>query len=71
MGDSMQLVGPFGNPAASYMYWNAVYFGGEGFYWSDDTMAQVDLTLAPGQGFMIDNANGLVFDVTIDCPYTL
>ncbi len=71
-GDSMQVVGPFGNATAAYMYWNPVNLGMTGAcYWSDDTMAEVDVTFAPGQGFMIDNMNGLTFDVKIDCPYTL
>ena len=71
MGDSMQIVGPLGSAAAVYFYWNRGYFGGEGFFWSDDTMADAVVTFAPGQGFAIDNANSLTFDITIPCPYNL
>ena len=70
-GDSMQIVDPLGGPLAAYMYWNRAYFGGTGFYWSDETMADAEVTFAPGQGFTIDNANGLTFDIAIDLPYTL
>ena len=71
MGDSMQIVGPFGNPAAAYAYFNFAYFGGTGFYWTDESFQPVEVAFAPGQGFAIDNASGFTFDIKIACPYTL
>ena len=75
MGDSMQIVGPMGNAIGGYSYWvkdmdmtgtvTAPYF------WADDSFNPVSVTLEPGQGFAIDNANGLEFNITITCPYTL
>ena len=74
-GDAMQIVGPGGNPEAGYFYWDkSMDMSGTvttDFFWSDDTGFPVDVKLAPGAGICIDNANGLTFDITIDCPYSL
>ena len=69
-GDSMQIVGPLGNASAVYSYWDKSMnpAGAEaGNFWGDELGAPVDVTLAAGAGFAIDNANGLTFDITIDC----
>ena len=69
-GDSMQIVGPLGNPSAAYFYWDkSMNPNGEeaGNFWADDNLEPVDLTLAPGAGFAIDNSNGLTFDIQIEC----
>ena len=63
MGDAMQIVGPLGNAAAGYAYWNFAYFGGDGYFWCDDSMMPVDVSFDQGDGFAINNGNGLTFDV--------
>ncbi len=71
-GDSMQIVGPLGNATAAYMYYDkSMNPAGEeaGNFWGDETLAPVNVTLQPGEGFAIDNANGLVFNIEIACPY--
>ena len=69
-GDSLQIVGPLGNASETYAYWDkSMNPNGEdaGNFWADDTLMPVDVELAPGAGFAIDNSNGLVFDITIEC----
>jgi len=71
-GDSMQIVGPLGNPETMYFYWDAsIHPSGEATaaYWGDDAGAPVDVTLQPGAGFAIDNPNELTFNIEIACPY--
>ena len=72
-GDSMQIVGPLGSPAQTYVYWSdpSMDLSGKatGPFWADDTGNSVDVTLEPGAGFAIDNMNGLTFDIEIACPY--
>jgi len=68
-GDSMQIVGPLGNASEMYFYYDKTLNpDGEeaGNFWGDETGAPVDVTLAPGAGFAIDNAMGLTFDITIE-----
>ena len=72
-GDSMQIVGPLGNPSEMYFYWDSSSDPtgtATGYYWGDDAGNAVDVTLKPGDGFAIDNMNGLTFDIKIACPYT-
>ena len=71
-GDSMQIVGPLGNASTTYAYWDkSMNPNGEeaGNFWADDTLMPVDVTFQPGEGFAIDNANGLEFNIEIACPY--
>ena len=72
-GDSMQVVGPLGNAETLYAFWSdpSMDMSGKatGPFWSDDQGNSVDVTLQPGAGFAIDNANGLEFDIEIACPY--
>ena len=75
-GDMMQIVGPLGTASATYEYWDAAMYMGEGTvqgnFWSDDggnTIA--DVTLTQGAGFAIDNPNGYDFNIIIPCPFTL
>ena len=74
-GDVMQIVGPGGNSETVYFYWDkSMDMSGTvttDFFWADDTGFPVDVKLAPGAGICIDNMNGLTFDITIDCPYSL
>ncbi|MGN0852780.1 MAG: hypothetical protein ACI4Q3_05335, partial [Kiritimatiellia bacterium] len=73
-GDSMQIVGPLGNPSEAYLYYDkSMNPAGEeaGNFWGDAELNPVDVTLEPGAGFAIDNANGLTFNIVITCPYTL
>lgn len=72
-GDSMQIVGPLGNPAEMYLYWDAsIDPTGEATeaYWGDDEGNAVDVKLPAGAGFAIDNAAELEFTIKIACPYT-
>ena len=69
-GDSMQIVGPLGNASEAYSYWDPTMDpNGEATtrYWGNDACEPVDVSLAPGAGFAIDNANGNQFNITIDC----
>ena len=69
-GDSMQIVGPLGNASEMYSYYDkSLHPSGTATknYWGDDNMDPVTVTLQPGAGFAIDNANGLTFDVVIKC----
>ena len=69
-GDSMQIVGPLGSASATYAYWDkSMNPAGEdaGNFWADDTLQPVDLELAPGAGFAIDNPNGFTFNIKIKC----
>ena len=69
-GDSMQIVGPLGNASEAYFYWDkSMNPNGEdaGNFWADDNLDPIDLTLAPGAGFAIDNMNGLTFNIKIEC----
>ena len=71
-GDSMQIVGPLGSASSMYFYYDKSMnpAGAEaGNFWGDETGAPISVTLQPGAGFAIDNANGLTFDVEIACPY--
>ena len=71
-GDSMQIVGPYGNAETMYFYWDAsIHPSGEATsaYWGDETGAPVEVSLQPGAGFAIDNPNELTFDIEIACPY--
>ena len=71
-GDSLQIVGPLGNASEMYFYWDSSSDptgAATGYYWGDDAGNAVDVTLKPGDGFAIDNANGLTFDIKIACPY--
>lgn len=73
-GDSMQVVAPLGGPIASYLYYDKTMNpkGEEaGNFWGDAEMNPVDVMLNPGDGFTIDNANGLTFDIVITPPYSL
>ena len=73
-GDSMQIVGPLGNASEMYFYYDkSMNPAGEkaGNFWGDAELNPVDITLEPGFGFAIDNANGLTFNVVITCPYAL
>ena len=74
-GDSMQIVGPLGNAKESYFYW-ANYMDPtstvtKDFYWSYEDFTPVNKTLNPGDGFAIDNAAQMEFDIIIKCPYSL
>ena len=73
MGDSMQIVGPKGNPIAGYFYWvKEMDMTGTvttPYFWADETFTPVAGTLEPGAGIAIDNPNGLVFKIKIACPY--
>ena len=71
-GDSMQIVGPLGNASEIYFYLDPSMDPTKtatACYWGDDAGNAVDVTLKPGDGFAIDNANGLTFDIKIACPY--
>ena len=71
-GDTMQIVGPMGNATEMYAYWDkSMDPAGKatGYYWGDDGCNPVDVTLAPGAGFAIDNAAELEYTITIACPY--
>ena len=73
-GDSMQIVGPLGGATAMYLYYDKSMNpkGAEaGNFWGDEMGEPVDVTLNPGDGFTIDNANGLTFDIVITPPYSL
>ena len=73
-GDSMQIVGPLGGATATYLYYDkSMNPKGEaaGNFWGDDGLAPVDVSFNPGDGFTIDNANGLTFDIVITPPYSL
>ena len=67
-GDSMQIVGPLGSASEAYLYYDkSMNPAGEeaGNFWGDDSLNPVDVTLAPGAGFAIDNVNGLTFKIKI------
>ena len=69
-GDSMQIVGPLGSASEMYAYYDKTMNpAGEaaGNFWGDENLEPVDVTLAPGAGFAIDNMNALEFNITIDC----
>lgn len=69
-GDSMQIVGPLGNASEMYSYYDkSMNPAGEeaGNFWGDENIEPVNVNLAPGAGFAIDNANGLTFDIQIEC----
>ena len=71
-GDVMQIVGPLGNPEAMYCYWDPMMdpnAEATTYYWGDGEGNPVDVELAPGAGFAIDNMNALEFDIEIACPY--
>ena len=72
-GDVMQIVGPLGNASADYFFYSdpSMDLSGKatGPFWSDDSGNSVNVTLEPGAGFVIDNANGLTYDIEIACPY--
>ena len=71
-GDSLQIVGPLGNASEIYFYLDPSMDPTKtatACYWGDDAGNAVDVTLKPGDGFAIDNANGLTFDIKIACPY--
>ena len=71
-GDSMQIVGPLGNASENYAYWDpSMDPSGEAktCYWGDDSCVPVTRAFQPGDGFAIDNANGLDFNIKIACPY--
>ena len=72
-GDSMQIVGPLGNASAMYFFYSdpSMDLSGKatGPFWADDAGNSVNVTLEPGAGFAIDNANALTFDIKIVCPY--
>ncbi|MBP3406409.1 MAG: hypothetical protein J6N18_09920 [Kiritimatiellae bacterium] len=71
-GDTMQIVGPLGNASVIYLYYDkSMNPAGEeaGNFWGDAELQPVNVTLQPGSGFAIDNANGLTFDIKIACPY--
>ena len=73
-GDSMQIVGPLGGATAMYSYYDKTMNpAGEaaGNFWGDENLSPVDVTLNPGDGFTIDNMNGLTFDIVITPPYSL
>ena len=64
----MQIVGPLGSASEMYAYWDKSMnpAGAEaGNFWSDGNMNPVTLSLDPGAGFAIDNANGLAFNEEI------
>ena len=73
MGETMQIVGPMGNAIGGYAYWiQAMDMTGTvtaPYFWADDMFNPVTLSIQPGSGFAIDNANGLTFDIKIACPY--
>ena len=71
-GDTLQIVGPQGNASAIYYYWDKDMDPekkAEGFYWGDAGCKAVTVSLEPGDGFAIDNASQLAFDVKIARPY--
>ena len=72
-GDSMQIVGPLGSAKTTYAYFSdpSMDLSGKatGPFWADSNGNSVDVTLQPGAGFAIDNANGLTFNIEIACPY--
>ena len=71
-GDVMQIVGPLGNPAMNYAYWDkSMNPNGEeaGNFWADDSLMPVDVEFAPGAGFAIDNPNAYEYTIKIACPY--
>ena len=74
-GDSLQIVGPLGNASESFSYWGGYMDPTstvtKDFYWANDDLTPVEKTLKPGDGFAIDNASELVFDIVIKCPYSL
>ena len=74
-GDLLMLVGPGGNQEEGYMYWHkSMDMTGTvttDFFWADEEGNPVEIPLNPGDGFCIDNMNGLDFDITIKCPYSL
>ena len=73
-GDSMQIVGPLGSASEAYFYFDPSMDPNglaKTYYWGDDSCNPVDVTLEPGAGFAIDNANGLTFNIVITCPYAL
>ena len=69
-GDNMQIVGPLGSASVIYFYYDKTMNPageGAGNFWGDENMEPVDVNLAPGAGFAIDNSNGYEFNITIDC----
>ena len=73
MGDTMQIVGPMGNPIGGYAYWikdlDMTGTVTTPYFWADDELNPVSVTIQPGEGFAIDNANGLTYNIKIACPY--
>ena len=71
-GDSMQIVGPLGNPSEAYLFWQPFMdptATATTPYWGDAEGNPVDVTLDPGAGFAIDNAAEMTFDIIISYPY--
>ena len=70
-GDSMQIVGPLGNASENYLYFDkSMNPAGEdaGNFWGDETATPVEVSLAPGAGFAIDNAAELTFTIKVAYP---
>ena len=74
-GDSLQIVGPLGSAQEMYSYWSSAMdtTGSvkKDFYWANDDFSPAERMLKPGEGFAIDNAAQMEFDVIIKCPYSL
>ena len=77
-GDSMQIVGPGGNPIGGYFYWDKSMAPEEyqeqitnPCYWANEDMSPADKVFEPGEGFALDNGSELEFNVKIACPYSL
>jgi len=71
-GDSMQIVGPLGNASENYAYWDPSMDpagAATTCYWGNDVCEPVTRAFEPGEGFAVDNANGLDFNIKIACPY--
>ena len=72
-GDAMQIVGPLGSASQMYFFWSdpSMDMAGKatGPFWSDENGESVDVTLAPGAGFAIDNPNAYEYTIKIACPY--
>lgn len=74
-GDTMQIAGPLGSPQGNYFYWGSYMDPTKtvtkDFYWANQDLTPADKIFEPGEGFEIDNAALMEFDITIKCPYSL
>lgn len=74
-GDIMQLADPLGSPMENYAYWgkfaDPTGTVDKDFYWANEDYTPAIKSFNPGEGFAIDNANSMDYDITIKCPYSL